>query len=484
MIQEFIRKHGWPKVSLVLLDWAAVTLAAVLTFVLHYLAGFDTYDLENSLWEYILRIAILYASFPILVLVMRQHLLYKQKVYSTGISQVAQLARSLLINSLLLIAVLFFLREEWIQHSRTNLILFTVTSFVTLSLMRLVVFRKLVLVNLGEFETRRLLLVGAGEDARVLIRDSETATSRPFEVVAVVDQNNALRSEGIRPMLLSVMPLLTEFVPAHNIHEVVVAENELPYEDVVRIISEAREAGVAVHLLSDHFRVVHERVTKSASEFLNVTSAPVSHGHQGFFASYVKRLVDLVGSILLLIILFPLLLVFAIAIKLSSPGPLLFRTTVIGYAGKPFQWYKFRTMRAGEQDDIHRQHVLEHIRTGSRPTGKLEQDPRITKIGRWLRKHSLDELPQLLNVVRGQMSLIGPRPCLPYEYEQYLDWHKERFIVRPGMTGLWQVSGRSSVSFNDMVILDLYYIHNLSLWLDAAIVLRTIAVVVTGKGGG
>ena len=132
----------------------------------------------------------------------------------------------------------------------------------------------------------------------------------------------------------------------------------------------------------------------------------------------------------------------------------------------------------------HKEHVVEHIRLGTRPTGKLENDPRITPIGKWLRKHSIDELPQLYSVLIGDMSLIGPRPCLPYEYEQYQDWHKERFVVRPGITGLWQVSGRSSVSFNDMVILDLYYIHNLSFWLDTAILIRTFGVVLTGKGGG
>jgi exopolysaccharide biosynthesis polyprenyl glycosylphosphotransferase len=484
MFQEFIRKHGWPKVSLLLLDWAGVSVAAFLTFVLHYLAGFDEYDIEHSLNEYIMRVGILYLSFPVLILIMRQHLLYKQKVYTSGVSQLAQLARSLLLNSLLLIAVLFFLREDWIQHSRTNLMLFTVMSFIVMGTLRVLVYRKLVLVRLSGRETRRILLVGAGEEARVLINDSERATTRPFEVVAVVDQNNVLEAGTIRPVLLSSIPLLSEYVSLHNIHEVVVAENELPYEDVVRIISEARDAGVAVHLLSDHFRVVHERVTKSASEFLNVTAAPVSHGHHGFYGVYLKRLVDLLGGFIAIAILSPVWIAFAVLIKMSSRGPLLFKTTVIGHDGHPFEWYKFRTMRIGIEDDIHRDHVVEHIRLGSRPTGKLELDPRITGVGRWLRKHSLDELPQLLNVMRGQMSLVGPRPCLPYEFEQYLNWHKERFVVRPGMTGLWQVSGRSTVSFNDMVILDLYYIHNLSLWLDAAIVLRTIAVVVTGKGGG
>ena len=283
---------------------------------------------------------------------------------------------------------------------------------------------------------------------------------------------------------MSRVPILQEYVPANNIHEIVVAENDLPYEDVVRLITEARETGVPVHLLSDHFKIVQERVTKSTSEFLTVTAAPISHGLHGVYSTYLKRPIDIAGALMGLILLSPFLLLLTLIIKLGSKGPLFFRTQVVGYRGELFQWYKFRTMYHGQEGDRHREHVSEHIRLGSRPTGKLADDPRITPIGQWLRRHSLDELPQLWNVVLGNMSLVGPRPCLPYEYEQYSNWHKERFIVRPGITGLWQVSGRSSVSFNDMVILDLYYIHNISLWLDAAIVLRTIGVVLTGKGGG
>jgi exopolysaccharide biosynthesis polyprenyl glycosylphosphotransferase len=466
------------------LDWVAVTLAAIATLLLHYFTGFDDYDVRHSLEEYILRVGILYLSFPLLVLIFRQHLLYKLKVYSTGVSQFAQLARALLINALLLIAVLFFLREDWIQHSRTNLFLFTLCSLAFLSFFRIVLFRKLLLHAITGLEVRRILLVGGGEQAQEMLTQSIGGSMGPFEVVALVDQNGSLMLDGSKAIVMTTVPLLKEYVPANNIHEVVVAENGLPYEDVIRLIAEAREIGVPVHLLSDHFKVVRERVTKSTSEFLNITAAPISHGLHGFYSTYIKRLVDIIGSLVALILLSPFLLILTAIIKLGSKGPLFFRTEVIGQNGEPFRWYKFRTMYHGHDSNLHREHVSEHIRLGSRPTGKLENDARITPIGRWLRKHSLDELPQLWNVVHGDMSLVGPRPCLPYEYEEYSNWHKERFIVRPGITGLWQVSGRSRVSFNDMVILDLYYIHNISLWLDAAIVLRTIGVVLTGKGGG
>jgi exopolysaccharide biosynthesis polyprenyl glycosylphosphotransferase len=483
VLEGTIRRHGWPKFTLVLLDFVGVTLAAVATLFLHYYTTSE-YDVENSLGDYVLRVGILWISFPMIVLLFRQHLLYKYKVYSTGIAQFAQLSRALLINSLLLIAILFFLREDWIQHSRTNLFLFTLCSLLILSFFRLVLFRKMLLPAITGIESRRILLVGAGEEARTLLAENIGGRSGPFEVVALVDQNGLLSSESAEATVLTTVPLLKEFVPKYNIHEIIVAENDLPYEDVVRLIAEARETGVPIHLLSDHFKVIQERVTKSSSEFLNVSAAPVSHGVYGFYAGYLKRLVDILGAVVAITLLSPLLIVIVLAIKLGSKGPLFFSTEVIGQNGERFRWFKFRTMISGGEDSPHRQHVAEHIKIGTRPTGKLENDPRITGIGRWLRRHSLDELPQIYNVLRGDMSLVGPRPCLPYEFEQYAPWHKERFSVRPGMTGLWQVSGRSSVSFNDMVILDLYYIHNISLWLDAAIALRTVGVVLTGKGGG
>jgi exopolysaccharide biosynthesis polyprenyl glycosylphosphotransferase len=479
-----IRRHGWPKITLVILDWLALTLAAAATLVLHYFTGIDEYDTEHSMGEYILRVAILYASFPLLVLIFRQHLLYKLKIYSTGVMQFAQISRALLINALLLIAVLFFVRQDWILHSRINLLLFTICSLGFLSFFRIILFRKLLLPAISGLEVRRILLVGISKEALELLAQSMTGKNHPFEVVAIVAPHGNIPPEAGGLLTLSTVPFLVDFVPAHNIHEVVVAENDLPYEDVIRLISEARETGVPIHLLSDHFKVVQERVTKSASEFLNVTATPISHGLHGFYGNYLKRLIDLLASLVGGILISPSLIVIALVIKIGSRGSLFYSTDVVGQNGEIFHWYKFRTMYLGKHDDAHREHVSEHIQKGNRPTGKLENDPRITPIGRWLRKHSLDELPQLWSVMTGHMSLVGPRPCLPYEYEQYSGWHKERFAVRPGITGLWQVSGRSSVSFNDMVILDLYYIHNISPWLDAAIVLRTAGVVLTGKGGG
>jgi exopolysaccharide biosynthesis polyprenyl glycosylphosphotransferase len=484
---NLIRKHGWPKVLLVLIDIAAVTFAALTTLVLHYFTGFDNYDTSHELGEYMLRIGLLYISTPILLIIFRQNLLYKHKVYSTKSSQFALILRSLLINSLVLIAVLFFVRQDWIMHSRTNLILFALTSLGYLAFFRIYIFRKVILPGMTNRDLRRVLVVGSGEAARAMLEIPFSSASAPFQIAGIMEFGTngiSKKNEAYPHIGFDEIEHIGEFIAEHDIDEVIVAEDAMRYDEAILVINECKAAGVSVNLLSDHFRVIHERVTRSSTEYLNVAAAPISAGFEGPYSQFIKRPLDILTTTCLIILFSPFLLALALLVKLGSKGPLFFSTEVIGQDGKAFRWYKFRSMYVGEPDGTHREHVQEHIRLGFRPTGKLPNDPRITPIGRWLRKHSLDELPQLWSVLRGDMSLIGPRPCLPYEFEQYDEWHKERFIVRPGITGLWQVSGRSSVSFNDMVILDLYYIHNLSLWLDAAILFRTLGVVLTGEGGG
>ncbi len=203
----------------------------------------------------------------------------------------------------------------------------------------------------------------------------------------------------------------------------------------------------------------------------------------------LKRVVDVVLSATALLILLPLLVMLALAIKLHSPGPVLFRQTRIGKDGKPFTFLKFRSMRDSADTSIHQEHVAALIRNHAlAPTdgksAKIERDPRITGLGRILRKTSVDELPQLINVLRGEMSLIGPRPCIPYEAELFQEWHKRRFEVLPGLTGWWQIKGRNRVSFDDAMRMDIYYIDHLSLWLDLKILIFTPFAVLTGKGAG
>lgn len=210
------------------------------------------------------------------------------------------------------------------------------------------------------------------------------------------------------------------------------------------------------------------------------------------FALSVKRGIDIVGSIALLLIFAPIMFVTAVAVKVSTPGPVLFRQVRIGRDGVPFNFLKFRSMHAGVDDGVHRDFVTSfiagrhpgiHQSSNGRHCYKLQSDSRITRVGVLLRKTSIDELPQLVNVLRGEMSLVGPRPPIYYEAEQYQSWHMRRLQeVRPGITGLWQVEGRSKTTFDEMVRLDLRYIRNWSLWLDFKILFKTILVVVRCEG--
>jgi lipopolysaccharide/colanic/teichoic acid biosynthesis glycosyltransferase len=201
-----------------------------------------------------------------------------------------------------------------------------------------------------------------------------------------------------------------------------------------------------------------------------------------------KPLFDLVAALLLVAILWPLLAAVAVLVRLTTPGPALFRQTRIGRDHRPFVMYKFRSMYAGSADDVHRQYVRKLLTQDQPPTGgqrglyKLEDDPRITPLGRLLRRTSLDELPQLLNVIRGDMSLVGPRPALPWEAEMMDQANSGRFLVRPGITGLWQVSGRSSLTMRQALELDVEYACRQSLALDLEILLKTVPVVLSARG--
>ena len=201
----------------------------------------------------------------------------------------------------------------------------------------------------------------------------------------------------------------------------------------------------------------------------------------------VKRAVDLIGGLGGLVLASPLMLLLAAAIKLDSPGPAIFGQERIGSGGRRFRVLKFRTMRHGASDAAHRD-LIRRLQADDvaplppSPVYKLVDDDRVTRVGRWLRRSSLDELPQLFNVLRGEMSLVGPRPPVPYEFEGYDHWQFDRLQVKPGITGLWQVSGRSRVSFRQMCELDVEYVRRWSLWLDLQILLKTIPVVLFNSG--
>jgi len=205
----------------------------------------------------------------------------------------------------------------------------------------------------------------------------------------------------------------------------------------------------------------------------------------------MKRVLDIIAASIVLVLAAPFAAIVALLIKLSSPGPVLFRQTRIGENGKEFQFYKFRSMRVGNDDSRHRQYIKAFIEgdeqelrrlQGGTKIYKMTSDDRVTPVGKFLRRTSLDELPQLINVLRGEMSMVGPRPHLPYEVELYKDWHRRRLQGLPGITGWWQIHGRSRVPFDEAVRMDIWYLEHQSLVLDIRIMCRTITKATVGRG--
>jgi exopolysaccharide biosynthesis polyprenyl glycosylphosphotransferase len=316
---------------------------------------------------------------------------------------------------------------------------------------------------------RRVLIVGANG----LGEELATELACQFEVVGYADNGSDLERPGHFP-LLGPIAQLEQLVSAYAVDELVIALPSNRREQVSRIIARGFRRHVTVKVLPALHELLPRRFdVHDVGGRSYIGFAPVAA------VSWLKRTSDLVLTTLAVVALSPVLLAVAAAITLDSPGPIFYRQQRVGKDGRHFWMLKFRSMCL---DADARLAELRARNEASGPLFKMRQDPRVTRVGRFIRRWSLDELPQLFNVLRGEMSLVGPRPPLPSEVEQYEDWQHGRLRAVPGLTGLWQVSGRSEVPFHDMVRLDLHYIRNWSLSLDVEILLRTIPAVLTNRG--
>ena len=317
--------------------------------------------------------------------------------------------------------------------------------------------------------TPRALIVGANPLGVKLAAE----LADRYHVVGYVD--NGLDTEDLGELpLLGPIARLEQVVQANAVDELVVALPAERREQLGRILARGFRRQVSVKFVADLGDMLPHRFAVE-----RVGNRPVIHFRPAAPVSGLKRVADLVLAAVGLLLLAPLFVLVALLIKLDSPGPVFYRQQRVGKNGRRFWMLKFRSMRP----DADR--LLAELRARNEASGplfKMRTDPRVTRIGRLLRRYSIDELPQLLNVLKGEMSLIGPRPPLPTEVDKYEDWQFGRLRATPGLTGLWQVSGRSEVPFQDMVRLDLHYIRNWSLGMDIEILLRTIPAILTSRG--
>jgi exopolysaccharide biosynthesis polyprenyl glycosylphosphotransferase len=320
---------------------------------------------------------------------------------------------------------------------------------------------------------RRVLLVGDGLELEHLPRVLATARGIEHEFVGAVASSEQTAD---LPRLGSLTEL-PRLLVAHQVDEMLVADSGLADERLLRIVDDAARAGVRVLVVPKTTEILAAR-----ARYMPGQGVPVFELRPPIFAGVdwvVKRGFDLVVSGLLAVIGLPVWVLIGLAVKLTSRGPVLYKDRRVGLGGREYFMLKFRTMHEGAAE---RQQDLERANDADGALFKIRDDPRVTRVGAFLRRFSLDEFPQLINVLRGEMSLVGPRP-LPLRDDRLLErWHRRRNLVLPGMTGLWQIAGRSELSFDDLVRLDFFYVENWSVWLDIAIILKTVPAVIAKRG--
>jgi len=326
----------------------------------------------------------------------------------------------------------------------------------------------------------KTLIIGIGENARRIEDTLKKYKAESYKIVGYVEREKKIwknKDYADKFHILGCLENLREVVLKSGVQKIIVSGKEYRYDEILDMLERLKGLDLIILMFPGFFEFSIRRM-----RMREVAGIPLIHiSNIGFFGIdlFYKNIIDyFLGSILFMVFI-PIYLFLAILIKINSKGPVLYKQKRYTKGFKPFYMYKFRTMHV-EADKR-----LASIRKQSEVDGpifKMKNDPRVTRVGRFLRKLSIDELPQIVNVLKGEMSLVGPRPPIPEEVKKYKEWQKKRLNVKQGVTGLWQVSGRSNLSFEEMVRLDMYYIQNWSIGMDIRILLKTIPEVIFGRG--
>ncbi len=415
--------------------------------------------------------------------------LYKINVIVSVADQIIRIVKALSFTVLAIGILSFFTRATFIVDSRLAMIYFATSTFALMLVGRVVIFRTLFLfLTRTRLFKRSVLVVGAGTNGRNLVANIDIHDYLGLTVVGFLDDHvspGTVVYDGAK--VIGAVSELRQITEIFDVDEILICLENVSQSRLFEVIEESIKTDRSVKISSPLYDVVPSRL--DMEKYGEVAVVAVSRfGPSPVFIAY-KRSFDAIFAFLGLFLLVPVFTAIAIAIKMSSRGPVFFKQVRIGKDGKPFDFYKFRSMTVGSDSDPNREQKYAELIRGEYKANedasaplKIVDEARVTKIGRFLRVTSLDELPQLFNVLKGDMSLVGPRPCLPYEWKHYEDWHKKRLSVTPGCTGMWQVVGRSKVSFQDMVVLDLFYSQSVSFHLDLWLLLKTIPVMVFGRG--
>jgi len=485
------------KTALAVTDVVLTAASFALAFYLRHYEAISERAANGSLaWsrQFAPYAALLPLVIPIRLLLLRYYDLYRLRGELSFVEDLSRIFKATAIGSLLLVAVAFMYRGgvayRTFSYSRAIFAVDFLLALASMGTLRMLLRSAQIMARRRGINLIPTLIVGRGHEAALCIQEMRARPELGYRVIGIVENEfpdgGTATFEGVP--VISDLRGLPDAIRESGANEVIISDPNVPGEALFDVmIQTGRRRGV-------EFRIAPTLLNclPSKTEIDQVGSLPMVtlfRSPLSGAARIAKRSFDLVLASLALIVLAPLWLVIALLIKLDSRGPIFYRQERVGMDGRVFLFFKFRTMRADTDDAAHREFQRKYI-TGQpdsnlgdqdRPAYKLRADERVTRVGRMLRKTSLDELPQLFNVLRGDMSVVGPRPPIPYEVESYQLWHRKRLDMKPGITGLWQVSGRNRLSFEEMVRMDLYYIENWSLLLDLKIILQTLPVMWRGE---
>ena len=422
--------------------------------------------------------------------------LYRVRGEFSFVDDAMRIFKATAIGSLLIVAAAFLYRGGFefraFSYARGVFVVDFVFVLLSVGLIRLFTRSVQTFVRRRQINLIPTLVVGRGHEASLFIQEMRERPALGYRVIGVIDTGDAQTKagdtyEGVP--VVGALEGLPEAIRDSGANEVIIADPQVSGDALFEVMMRCgRRRGVEFRIAPSLFNCLPRKTEIDqigVLPMIRLFREPLSSG-----ARILKRTSDLIMSALAIALLFPLWLLIALLIKLDSRGPVFYTQERVGMDGRLFLLYKFRTMIAGADSELHREYQRAFIAgraeanlgNEKKPTYKLLADPRITRVGKFLRKSSLDEVPQLLNVLLGDMSLVGPRPPIPYEVEAYELWHRKRLDMKPGLTGLWQVSGRNRLPFEEMVRLDLFYIENWSLLLDLQIILRTVFVMLGREG--
>ncbi|MGH2493166.1 MAG: sugar transferase [Ktedonobacteraceae bacterium] len=401
--------------------------------------------------------------------------LYSMRLTGSWFRQAWNIVSSATLGVAFLITYYFVFQPQ--SNSRLLVLFVWAIAIVVLCLGRFIVSSVMGLLYRRGLGETRLLVVGSGRLGKLIMQHIAANPALGFSIVGFLHDLNEEPGDFGRFKMLGTLEDLGMVIRSMQIDEVIIALPSNLHQQSIRSVRLCERLGTSFKLVPDLYELSLSRIDMAAIEGIPLIG--IKQVSINKVQLLVTRIVDCGLAALGLLVGFPFWICIALAIKLTSPGVAVYRQTRIGREGRPFKVYKFRTMYKDAERGL--DGLLERNEAQG-PLFKIKDDPRITRVGKFLRRTSFDEFPQLLNVIKGEMSLVGPRPPLPQEVAQYEDWQKERLAIKPGLTGLWQVRGRSDISFDEGVLMDLYYIENWSLRLYFMILLRTIPAVLFSRG--